>query len=266
MKIFNKICVSALVVFAFASCGDESVTNSDSSSVLSSAVLESSSSSENALESSSSQIELSTIINEDSTITDFRDMKTYKVMKIGKQIWMAENLKYSPEGKTCKSGKGDECLYTWAEAMGADLAYNKQLLNIKDTNDYQGLCPAGWRVPTVSEAEEMLKVLKFMSDTQFDNVFFCNTIVTEDKVTHEGNDIVYDDYCENMGAGGRSNGFNMHLSGFSSGLWLANEDPCSFISSTAGLIYFWEHDVSVFALGSSKGAEYNLRCVMKDSI
>ena len=88
MNLVYKIGILALVAFAIMSCGDDSVSNpsggsaeqSSSSRDGSSSSRKEPSSSENVHESSSSQVELSTIISEDSTITDPRDMNTYKVM------------------------------------------------------------------------------------------------------------------------------------------------------------------------------------------
>lgn len=264
MKSIYKKIIATLIALGFVACGGESSlspadTQEYSSEVqnLSSLQQETLSSSENILESSSSFINLSTIISEDSTITDSRDMKTYKVMKIGKQIWMAENLKYSTEGITCKKGIDDECLYTWAEAMYTNISFNQWTLQIDDSLEYQGLCPIGWRIPTTSDAMKMLSALKSLSDTPYDNVFFCNTIVTEDKLTHEGSDVVHDDYCDHAGAGGKRNGFNMHLSGFHSGLWLTNDN-----GEQANSITFWEH--AIYVDYTSKTIELNLRCIMKD--
>jgi len=82
--------------------------------------------------------------------------QTYKTVKIGTQMWMAQNLNYggtqaSPVG-TCYLNSADSCkkygrLYTWAEAMGVASFYNDTLLAAKLPS--QGICPTGWHIPSV---------------------------------------------------------------------------------------------------------------------
>ena len=106
------------------------------------------------------------------TMTDSRDKKVYKTVKIGDQVWMAENLNYADSAKTpslkgkswCFGNDTLKCgvtgrLYTWAAAIDsvklATDADNPQDCGYEKTctlpAKVQGICPTGWHLPTYAE-------------------------------------------------------------------------------------------------------------------
>lgn len=106
------------------------------------------------------------------SMTDPRDKKVYKTVKIGDQTWMAENLNYADSTKTpsllerswCYSNKVENCdvagrLYTWAAAIDsvklATAADNPQDCGYGKTCSLsatvRGICPDGWHLPTKTE-------------------------------------------------------------------------------------------------------------------
>ena len=114
------------------------------------------------------------------TLTDSRDGKKYKTVKIGSQTWMAENLNFadsiaspSLKGKSwCYGNKVENCavtgrLYTWAAAIDSaklandadnpqDCGYGK---NCKLPASVQGICPKGWHLPNTLEWNTLISAM-----------------------------------------------------------------------------------------------------------
>ena len=150
---------------------------SSSSSVIASEVKQSSSSSSVILSSSeeSSNNTKESYLNpeiEYGEMIDSRDGQFYKTVKIGDQVWMAENLNYADSVKTpslkgrswCYKNDPENCkitgrFYTWTAAIDSvklatddenpqDCGYGKKC---SFTSTVQGACPDGWHLPNEAE-------------------------------------------------------------------------------------------------------------------
>jgi uncharacterized protein (TIGR02145 family) len=109
------------------------------------------------------------------TLFDDRDGKTYKTVKIGTQWWMAENLnlymdEFSNEPFDGQSGclfdnpaycdeYGYGRYYLWSMAMDSAAFFSDDgkgcgsgvVCNPQKNSRVQGLCPAGWHLPSADE-------------------------------------------------------------------------------------------------------------------
>lgn len=103
-------------------------------------------------------------------ITDERDGQVYKTVKIGDQVWMAENLnfEYKVDGKTygtyaVDSLKDYGSYYNWAAAMDSAGVFSANGKGCgKDIDEVcspvypvRGVCPEGWHVPNTTEWENL---------------------------------------------------------------------------------------------------------------
>ena len=149
--IMKKTLFVFLFVLFFTACGSDSSTSannsndddissksSSSSAKSSSSIVAKSSSSQKTVSSSSDKV--AELVDSADVIVgsmkDSRDGQKYKMVKIGEQTWMAENLNYETANSYCYNDDAANCtkygrLYTWVAATTA--------------------CPEGWHLPTQTE-------------------------------------------------------------------------------------------------------------------
>lgn len=93
------------------------------------------------------------------TFTDERDGQVYKYTTIGKQVWMAENLRYKASYSECYDVLGDSCetlgrYYLFVE--GGKLTFEIQKI---DESLFESVCPAGWHVPSNGEWTDLIEIM-----------------------------------------------------------------------------------------------------------
>lgn len=94
------------------------------------------------------------------TFMDERNGKMFKVVRIGDQLWFAENLTFKTPKSKCMR---DNCnkygrVYTWTDAMQIPASYANKKFQSK--GHVKGVCPDGWHIPSYSEWEAMLENVK----------------------------------------------------------------------------------------------------------
>lgn len=113
------------------------------------------------------------------TLVDERDGQTYKTVKIGNQVWMAENLNYAylqpteflDSSSWCYDNEPANCdkfgrLYLWSAAIDSAALFSETGKGFGDGTCYlipeeptpcepsgivRGVCPAGWHLPRYGE-------------------------------------------------------------------------------------------------------------------
>jgi len=172
------------------------------------------------------------------TYTDMRDGKIYKTTKIGKQIWMAENLNYEMKGSKCYDNEPVNCqiygrLYDWNMAIKA--------------------CPKGWHLPTEANFEALMETVnkspKFLKATSGWNDF-----KGSEEIPGNGVDIY--GFSALPGGAGWSDG--SFYNGGKEGYWW----HASLYSGVAFYLHIKNNDKYTLNSGNSKNSSfYSVRCI-----
>lgn len=179
-------------------------------------------------------------------LTDARDGRVYKTVKLGSQEWMAENLNYAAEGSLCYEDDEKNCekygrLYNWEVALDtSNRGCGDNFSGCRLRSDFhprEGICPDGWHVPEHAE---------------WDTLFAYADAHGEGESAGDALQAYYrDDYLEktyssdrfgfNVVPAGVFNGKEFSGLGTSSEFWTASietTDWLSYISITPSTIHF----------------------------
>ena len=91
-----------------------------------------------------------------AALCDKRDGRIYRTVRIGGQVWMAENLKFQAPGSWCYEEKAENCssygrLYKWTTALGLDDSFLNKFAADSLVAERRGICPEGWRLFTYDD-------------------------------------------------------------------------------------------------------------------
>ena len=229
------------------------------------------SSSSSAKSSSSSRIGCKTEAEDNceyGELVDDRDGQTYKTVKIGDQVWMAENLNYAylqpteelDSSSFCYNDSAEYCekygrLYLWSAAMDSVGTWNTNGkgcgygTTCSPTYPVRGVCPSGWHLPTQTEW-----------NTLFTSVGGSSTAGTKLKSSSGWN---------SSGNGTDAFGFLVLPAGsrFYYGSYYGEGGNAYFWSSTesrsgsAYNMYLYCDDVYAYLGGIDKSYGYSVRCI-----
>ena len=100
------------------------------------------------------------------TMTDPRDGKAYRTVVVNGLTWMAENLNYADNevGESLCINDEENLCELYGRLYSRDATMNSSSCEYRAMCDYltseliQGVCPDGWRLPTVEEAEGLVNL------------------------------------------------------------------------------------------------------------
>ena len=203
------------------------------------------------------------------TIIDSRDGKVYKTVKIGDQIWMAENLNYydstdlSVKYKSWCYGKSDNkdsstCdvtgrLYTWAAAMdsvstGCGYCKTCDLASAGSATLVQGICPKEWHLPSQAEWNALFTAVGGQSTAG-------KVLKSQTGWYNNGNGT--DAFGFSALPAGKRYNVNFSDDGFEANFWSATE-------GNSYSVYFMNLNFNVekaYLDNSTKNLEFSVRCV-----
>ena len=174
------------------------------------------------------------------SMTDPRDGKTYKTVKIGDQVWMAENLALEITEINGNPGSTNVCF---------SLASNGKKVNCKKYGQFYSAlaasvaCPDGWHLPSAAEFKKLLD-------------YTGNSIDLKSKKR-------WNTYQQPSGNGKDKYGFNALPSG---GCIVAQDGECAYLDE-GNYAYFWTSSMQsdplalVYAFLGAPHADYGFDVV-----
>lgn len=200
----------------------------------------------------------------DGSFLDPRDGKVYKMVTIGDQVWMAENLNFESPGSYCYNDEASNCakygrLYKWSAAMDSAALYSEsgkgcghEVWDCVPRYPVLGVCPSGWHLPSKDEFETLVSTVgdKSTAGKKLKSATGWEKLIREPNGT--------DDYgFSAVPAGSRGSDGSYGQQGLYGDLWTATKD--GFTSAYS--LYLFSEDDGTDVAGLDSRLAFAVRCV-----
>ena len=214
--------------------------------------------------------------SESGTFTDSRDGHEYKWVKIGDQIWMAENLAYLPS--VCSPNLSDCESYVDPHYYVYDY-YGTNVAEAKVTDNYENYgvlynwpaamiaCPEGWHLPTDDEWKQ-LEMYIGMSQSAVDSRGWRGPGISTKLKATSGWDYIYGNGTDEYGFTALPAGFLNYGDWFIDKgelllIWCASDESCTEYEDTNWAFYrkIYGQNSTVYRSCELKLFGVSVRCV-----
>jgi len=191
------------------------------------------------------------------TLIDSRNGKKYRTVKIGEQVWMAENLNIKAGNYRFNAKYG--LLYDWATAMELPSTYNSTLYSA--AANHRGICPTDWHLPSNEEWEKLLRYVDGTSGTAspYQSKTAGKYLKAQCGWNENGNGTDNFGFFALPGSQGRSYR-DVGLGNFGKdGYWWSSSEVSKFLARARNMVY----DKEVVNYGSYSKEDYmfSVRCI-----
>lgn len=179
------------------------------------------------------------------TFIDPRDGRTYKIVKIGKQIWMAENLNYDA---------GEGC-WIYGNKPSKAAKYGR----LYDWETARGIAPPGWHLPSFDEWWDLEFDLDYRGSQDFSGTKLKSTTRDWKKYGHIKAHSTNESGFTGLPGGGRTHNGRFEFMGQIAYFWSSTEDK---INTNRAWCFLLTSDKSVGELHESdKSRGLSVRCI-----
>mgnify|MGYP003292680253 CR=1 FL=1 len=211
--------------------------------------------------------------NRFGVVCDKRDGQCYKTVKIGDQVWMAQNLNYAYTGvkfsnglytsdstSWCYDNEPSNCakygrLYTWSAAMDSAAFFSNDGkgcgygVECESSEKVRGVCPEGWHLPSREEWRALFIAVGGQDKAG-------TALKSQTGWNYDGNGM--DAYgFSALPAGISSNSDSFEFAGLEAHFWSASE----YYSSSAYYMYLRYNYEFAYLYNYDKGIGYSVRCL-----